>query len=782
LEKHALEILEFNKFLQIVANFAQLSTTQKNIKQTKFYNLDELENQFSLIVAANAIQEFDPLPIIQTYNPIISFLNELRQENTYPKPEEAVNLASFLEISGRVKTWFDKIEKKHPKNAEKIGQILSKIIKLDWLYDKINSIVDDKFNIKSSASKKLQSLRSNIATEAKNVNSALQEIIHKPTNDLYIQEKIVTIRDDRFVIPVKSSHRSKIPGFIHDQSASGETVYIEPAIILSLNNKLKILYFEEQEEIKAILLDLGNSIRSNIEELKNTERAIIEFDLLQTKIRFHDKYKCSKPIFSDKINIKNVSHPLLGESAVPITISFGENNNTLIISGPNTGGKTVSLKTLGLINLIAQAGFFIPADKNSTLKYFTEIYCDIGDEQSIENNLSTFSSHISNIAHIFDNADSNSLVIIDEPGAGTDPEEGSILGLAILKELLKRKITTITTTHYNKIKNWGFTTEQVENGSMRYEPEKLIPSYKISYKIPGASHAFEIAAQLGMPSHIIDDCHRMVNPETYKTNNLLNSLEKQISLFKTKENELKEQKRIYRKRTEEYKTKINKIDNKKEEIIKEAKKQKDRIIRKGKEKIELIIKQLKSADYKISAKEESRIKQALKTKDKNKKISIENTDYIRADIDITKLEIGDKVEIISLGKIGKISKLDKIKKELSVALGNIEMAIKLDNLKQIIDLNNNKKQRSHQNRYKPSIQILDIRGERFEAAQNIVRKFFDNAISSEAKKLSIIHGKGTGALQEAVKEVITEFPSIHFLGFAKPQDGGAGRSEIEIKY
>ncbi len=783
MEKHALDILEFDKFLEIVAKFAQLSTTKRLIKTLTFYSKDDLEKQFSLIDSINEIREFFPLPGIQAYSPIITFLEELKYENSYPQPKEAANLASFLALSGNLKNWFDTVEKKQPENTKKLNEIFNNIIQLDWLYDKINRIVDDKFKIKNNASKKLLTIRNNIGDATKSINSTLQNIIHKPNNEAYIQEKIVTIRDNRFVIPVKSSHRSKISGFIHDQSTSGETVFIEPAAVLSLNNKLKTLYFEEDSEIRAILTDLGNDIRSIIDELKNIEDAIIKFDFLQTKVRFHDAFQCSKANFTDKIELKDVRHPLLGDNAVPIDISFGGKNNTLIISGPNTGGKTVSLKTLGLISLIAQAGYFIPATKSSTIKHFSEIYCDIGDEQSIEDNLSTFSSHISNIAHIFSKADKNSLVIIDEPGAGTDPEEGSILGISILKELLKREITTITTTHYNKIKNWGFTTENVENGSIKFEPEKLIPSYKISYKIPGASHAFEIAAQLGMPSIIIDECHKLVDPEIGKTNNLLNSLEKKISLFEAKEDKLKQQQQKYEDKTAEYNLKLEKINTKKEKILTEAKNEKERIIKKGKEKVDKLIRQLKSTNQPISAKEESLIKNALKLKKQDTPFSIENIGETENDIKIDTLNTGDKVEIISLGKIGKISKINKSKKELSVALGNIEMVIKLNNIKLIIEPNSNKSRalRNFPHLLKPSFQLLDIRGERFEEAQVLISKFFDNAISSESTHLSIIHGKGTGALQEAVREVIKEYPTIKFMGFARPENGGAGRSEIEIK-
>lgn len=643
--------------------------------------------------------------------------------------------------------------------------------------------------ISDYASPKLFSIRKSIA----NLNARIRDQLNSYMRgglSKYLQDSVVTMRQDRYVIPVKSEYRSLVKGFIHDQSASKATVFIEPEHVMELNNDLKRAIFDEKEEILRILAELTHKVSFMADAIRFNAENLIELDGYFARAEYSYKNKCSKPLLNDKgiMNVKKGRHPLISlDKVVPVSFSFGKDYNFLLITGPNTGGKTVTLKLSGLISAMAASGLYIPAEDDSIVAVYSNIYCDIGDEQSIEQNLSTFSSHIKNIINIINNVNGNSLVLLDELGAGTDPEEGSALALAIIKTLLENNCFGIITTHYSRLKEFAVSDNRIENASMEFDPVSLRPLYKLNIGIPGSSNAIEIAKTLGLDRSVINEAILLLSDKQINYENVLKkaemarreaeNLSNELSILKQeKENELKAI-------TEER----EKISKEREKIYANAKLETKRIVSDKLEEAEEIVADLK----KILRNAELESRDVFKASElKNR---LKNSRYLDVDTDDkpyeliqakgNDLKVGNKVYVNSLGSYAKLLKVKYNKNEAEVLIGSIKTVVKLS------DLFNSEEEKIKKEKvqiYKNTSPLnakseINVIGKTSLEALEDVQNFLDQALINGLEEVKIIHGVGEGILLKEIRSFLKADKNVLEYRRGKYGEGENGVTIVKLK-
>ena len=658
------------------------------------------------------------------------------------------------------------------------------------LENEISSKILSEDQISDNASPKLYSIRKSIANINAKIRAELNSYMRGSLSK-YLQDAVVTMRQDRYVIPVKSEYRSFVKGFIHDQSSSGATVFIEPEHVMELNNDLKKAMLDEKDEIFRILSELSGKVAVISDYLRFNAENLVELDCCFARAEYSFKNKCTKPKLNENgvIKIKRGRHPLINkDKVVPVSLELGQNFNFLLITGPNTGGKTVTLKLTGLLCAMAMSGLYIPADDDSEISVFNNIYCDIGDEQSIEQNLSTFSSHILNIKNIINNVDSNSLVLIDEIGAGTDPEEGSALALAIIKKLLLSNCFGIITTHYSRLKEFAITSQKLENASMEFDAKTLRPMYKLNIGIPGSSNAIEIAKTLGIEQNIIDNATELLSDKKVSFENVLRKAEEsrrqadllnlELEKLKTeKENELKE------------------ISLEKERIIKErekittnAKHETKRIIADKLADAEEIIDELKKI-LKAVGLESKEVFRANELKNRLKNSKYLNVDINDSPIELKKatlkeLVIGNKVYVKSINAYAKLLSLKQNKNEADVLIGNIKTKVKIS------DLYNSEadsvKPDKNVKIYRQTLNVLpkteiNVVGKKELEALTEVEFFIDQAIVNNLEEVKIIHGVGEGILLKSIRAYLKGNKSVAEFRRGKYGEGENGVTIVKLK-
>ena len=658
------------------------------------------------------------------------------------------------------------------------------------LENEISSKILSEDQISDNASPKLYSIRKSIANINAKIRAELNSYMRGSLSK-YLQDAVVTMRQDRYVIPVKSEYRSFVKGFIHDQSSSGATVFIEPEHVMELNNDLKKAMLDEKDEIFRILSELSGKVAVISDYLRFNAENLVELDCCFARAEYSFKNKCTKPKLNENgvIKIKRGRHPLINkDKVVPVSLELGQNFNFLLITGPNTGGKTVTLKLTGLLCAMAMSGLYIPADDDSEISVFSNIYCDIGDEQSIEQNLSTFSSHILNIKNIINNVDSNSLVLIDEIGAGTDPEEGSALALAIIKKLLLSNCFGIITTHYSRLKEFAITSQKLENASMEFDAKTLRPMYKLNIGIPGSSNAIEIAKTLGIEQNIIDNATELLSDKKVSFENVLRKAEEsrrqadllnlELEKLKTeKENELKE------------------ISLEKERIIKErekittnAKHETKRIIADKLADAEEIIDELKKI-LKAVGLESKEVFRANELKNRLKNSKYLNVDINDSPIELKKatlkeLVIGNKVYVKSINAYAKLLSLKQNKNEADVLIGNIKTKVKIS------DLYNSEadsvKPDKNVKIYRQTLNVLpkteiNVVGKKELEALTEVEFFIDQAIVNNLEEVKIIHGVGEGILLKSIRAYLKGNKSVAEFRRGKYGEGENGVTIVKLK-
>lgn len=660
--------------------------------------------------------------------------------------------------------------------------------------NEITRCIINEQEISDDASSGLRSVRREIRNANGSIRDKLNTIIYSASYKTMLQDAVITIRNDRYCVPVRAEYQSSFPGMVHDRSNTGSTVFMEPTAVIQLNNKIKELQAKEKEEIEKILASLSALVAENADVMEANLTIIGHLDFVFAKAELSLKMNGSEPKFNTNgiIDIRKGRHPLLNEKeVVPIDINIGRDFNTLLITGPNTGGKTVALKTLGLFTLMGQAGLHIPAFDSSELAVFDNVFADIGDEQSIEQSLSTFSAHMTNIVRILDEVTPNSLVLFDELGAGTDPTEGAALAMAIIQLLHNMKVRTAVTTHYSELKVYALSTEGVENACCEFNVDTLRPTYKLLIGIPGKSNAFAISKKLGLPDYVIDSAKEFISSENVKFEDVITDLEisKKTVIY---EQERAEQ---YRKEAERLKNEVEaqkkKINEQKEKIIADARMEARTIYQQAKEESDRIIKELNKAAREKAGQNKLNEKRAeLKNKvsavdemiEKSKKKKVSSVKPIK------NLKKGDSVYILSFDRTGTALSEPDANGEVMVQTGNMKIKVPLNELT-YYDAPKEEKKNTSRNvsmgvRAGKSQFILpeiDCRGQTVEEGIGNIDKYLDDAYLAGLKTVTIIHGKGTGVLREAVQRYLKRNPHVKSFRPGVYGEGEMGVTVVELK-
>ncbi|MCM3737374.1 endonuclease MutS2 [Bacillus cytotoxicus] len=701
-------------------------------------------------------------------------------------PHELLDIASTMYGSRQMKRFIeDMIE-----NGVELPILDTYVARIVSLYDlekKITNCISDGGEVVDSASEKLRGIRQQIRTAESRIREKLENMTRSSNAQKMLSDAIVTIRNDRYVIPVKQEYRGVYGGIVHDQSASGQTLFIEPQVIVELNNALQEARVKEKQEVERILMMLTEEVAVEADIILENVDVVAELDFIFAKALYAKRIKATKPILNNEryMNLRQARHPLIDpQVVVPNDIVLGKDFTTIVITGPNTGGKTVTLKTVGICILMAQSGLHIPVLDESEICVFKNVFADIGDEQSIEQSLSTFSSHMVNIVDILEQADFESLVLFDELGAGTDPQEGAALAISILDEVYNRGARVVATTHYPELKAYGYNREQVINASVEFDVNTLSPTYKLLIGVPGRSNAFEISKRLGLSDRVIDRARGHISTESNKVENMIVKLEESQKNAEREWNEAEELRKQSEKLHRELQRQIIDFNEDRDERLLKAQKEGEEKVELAKKEAEEIIRELrqlrkaKLADIKdhelIEAK--SRLAGAAPELVKKQKTKVKNTAPKQV------LRPGDEVKVLTFGQKGQL--LKKVSdNEWNVQIGILKMKVKESDMEYINTPNPVEKKAVTAVKgrdYHVSLE-LDLRGERFEDALARVEKYLDDAQLASYPRVSIIHGKGTGALRQGVQDYLKKHRGVKSFRYGDMGEGGLGVTVVELK-
>lgn len=703
---------------------------------------------------------------------------------------ELLWIAAFLENVNRIKSYGRKEREDTP--ADSLDEYFESLEPLTPLSNEIRRCILSEEEIADDASPALKKIRRSMAIANDRIHSQLASMISGSCRT-YLQDAVVTMRNNRYCIPVKSEYKGQVQGMVHDQSSTGSTFFIEPAAVVNLNNELRELEIKEQEEIAVILADLSAQAGAYTELLTGNQKAMTALDFIFAKAALALEQNAAMPVFNTEhqIRIRQGRHPLLDKKkVVPIDIQLGIDFDLLVITGPNTGGKTVSLKTVGILTLMGQAGLHIPALDRSELSIFEEVYADIGDEQSIEQSLSTFSSHMTNIVSILQQADGGSLCLFDELGAGTDPTEGAALAISVLDHLHGRGIRTMATTHYSELKVYALSTPFVENASCEFSVETLRPTYRLLIGIPGKSNAFAISSKLGLPDHIIEDAKRHITEDKESFEDLLANLENSRVTIEKERLEIAGYKEEVKALKQKLEAKQEKIDQAKEKILRQANEEAREILQNAKELADETIRVFQKAEAGISIKdlEKSRQKVRDKISEKNEKLTLKNDKPTHKVLKPTQIKPGDSVKVVSMGLKGTVSSLPDKNGNLFVQCGIIRSKVSLNDLVLIEEetINTGKMQRSSSGKLKMSKSYsisteINLLGRTVDEALSELDKYLDDAYLAHLPSVRVVHGKGTGALRNAVHNYLRKNRVVKNYRLGEYGEGDAGVTIVEFK-
>lgn len=707
---------------------------------------------------------------------------------------ELLNCARFLSNVARVKAWG--MREKEDEEADSLDDYFNLLEPVTHTANEIQRcILSEEGDMADDASPALRSIRKSLQQTAERIHSELNQIVNGSMRT-YLQDAVVTMRNDRYCIPVKSEYRGQISGMIHDQSSTGATVFIEPQQVVTLNNKIRELELDEAKEIAVILANLSAELSEHMVALKTDQELMTKLDFIFAKGSLAMEQNATRPIFNTehRIDIKKGRHPLLDKKkVVPINVPLGKDYDLLVITGPNTGGKTVTLKTVGLFTLMGQAGLHIPAGDRSELSIFTEVFADIGDEQSIEQSLSTFSSHMKTIVSILDKADENSLCLFDELGAGTDPTEGAALAIAILSYLHDRGIRSMATTHYSELKIFALSTPFVENGCCEFDVETLSPTYRLLIGIPGKSNAFAISSKLGLSNEIIDAARLQIDDSSEKFEDVIANLENtRVSLEKDKAYIEEEKAKIETERTA-LKEKLDKLNESRDRILREANEEAREILQEAKDYADESISALNKAGAGVSMKdlEARREKLRGKVNEKNQKLSAKAKENTGAGLKASDLHVGDLVKVISMGLKGTVSTLPDAKGNLFVQCGIIRSQANIKDLQLMQEetvtgpgMKNTHASGAGSIKMSKSMTVsyeCNLIGKTVDEALAVLDKYLDDAYLSHIPSVRIVHGKGTGALRNAVTNYLKKCKYVKSYRAGEHGEGDAGVTIVEFK-
>ena len=796
MNEKSLRILEYNKIIEMLSSKA-------HSKAGKLL-CDGLKPIDNLNEVISSLQNTDDALKRLIKNGNISFAGnkDIRQSLLRLKKGSSLNalelllICDLLEASSRVKSY---LKKEHPDDEDdSLDKYYAMLEPLTKHSLEIRRCIISEDEIADDASSELKAIRRHIKGTNDKIHSELTRMVNT-TYRTYLQDAVITMRDGRYCIPVKAEYKSNVPGMVHDQSGSQSTFFIEPAAIVNLNNELKQLSIDEEREVGVILAKLSSDLSDHLDEIMTDSEVLTILDFIFAKANLALDMNATRPLYNvfGHVNLKKARHPLLDKNkVVPIDIKLGYDFDLLIITGPNTGGKTVALKTIGLLSLMGQAGLFIPAKDASELSIFDNIYADIGDEQSIEQSLSTFSSHMKNIVEILHEADEKSLCLFDELGAGTDPIEGAALAISVLSDLHARKVRSVATTHYSELKVYALQEEGVENACCEFDVDTLRPTYRLLIGIAGKSNAFAISSKLGLPSYIIDDAKSRISKKDESFEDVLTELENNRVIIENEKAEIEKLKREIELLKKDYENRQKKLLESKDKIIREATEEAREILQDAKNTADIAIRDLMKKENRgdIRSMERNRTKLREKIDNTNSKVSINSSTVKRKKNKPSDFKLGEDVRIISLNMEGTINSLPDSKGNLYVLCGIMRMQAKMDDI-EFIDKpdiivkdmkfkSGDLSKKSHQKSLSKASSIsmeINLLGKMVDEAIAELDKYLDDAYLSHLSSVRIVHGKGTGALRNAIHNYLKNVSYVSSYRLAEYGEGDAGVTIVEFK-
>ena len=788
MNKYNLKKLEFDQVLQKLSEYSHTYIGKEKVfKLEPSSDKDYVKKSLLETSQAVSLMDRNSTPPIAEIEDIRLYIKMLESSNTL-SPKALLDICNILNMANELKIYFSNFL--DDETYENLRFYFDELYTNSSIVDKIQKSIVDSETIADSASSNLSTIRRHIRQAEQEVKNKLNAILHSSYSK-YMQENVVTIRNDRFVIPVKQEYRSQIKGFVHDISSSGSTVFIEPMSVFEANNAINNLRVDETAEIERILQSLSSLLFPYTNELLADIESIGTLDFIFAKAKYSNSIKGITPNINDTkyINLIKARHPLIDSSTVvPITINIGKDYSLLIITGPNTGGKTVSLKTVGLIEAMACSGLNIPADEKSSIYVFDEIFADIGDDQSIADSLSTFSSHMKNISNIVNNATSESLILVDELGSGTDPLEGANLAMSILEYFKNKNILTLATTHYQELKKYALATDGVQNASVEFDIEKLKPTYKLLIGIPGKSNAFAISEKLGLKKEIIESAQNLLNKKDVDFETLLKSIyDDKLKIEKEKEQIEKNLHQV-----ELLKNNLQRDDSKireqEKEIINKAKLEARQILLDAKDDATSMISKMKEISESSSElKELNNMRNSLNNSIKN--ISLSGNDELNVTpLDESEIVVGAKVFVSTLGQNGIVTSKISKSKEVQVQIGLIKtnVSIKfLEKPKKLKDDLTAKPTPSYSTRNasktKTANSEINVIGLTVDEAIPLVDKFIDDCFLAKLQTARIVHGKGTGKLREGIHSFLKKNKRVKSYRIGTYGEGEMGLTVVEIK-
>lgn len=790
MKDRTLRVLEYPKVLELLENKADSELGKEmargmmpssNIEKVKMAQ-QETDEAYRIMIKVGSI----PM------GGLTDVSNELKlsEKGGMLSPGALLRIADALRAGRRAKNFL--LKKDELENVSILQSIAEGIEVFRDTEEEIFNAIDGEDQVSSDASTTLKNIRRNIKNKNDSIRSRLNSLINSTDNRKYLQEAIVTIREGRHVVPVRQEYRNVIKGIVHDQSSSGATLFIEPMDVVNLNNELRELHLEENREIERILTELTAKVGENSRPTIRNLKLLARLDFIFAKAKLAVDMKATPPIVNDRgyINIKSGRHPLIDkDKVVPTDFYLGDPTNTIVVTGPNTGGKTVTLKTVGLLTLMAQSGLQIPAESLSHIAVFSSVFADIGDEQSIEQSLSTFSSHMTNIVEMLSRIDSNSLVLFDELGAGTDPTEGAALAISILDYLFERNIRTVATTHYSELKLYAISKDGVENASVEFDVKTLSPTYKLLIGVPGKSNAFEISRRLGLSEEIINRAKAVISTEDIEFEDILGSLEEDRREAAKSREETQRMELEIKTLKEELEKRTRILEDNKEDIIAKAKREARQIISKAKKDSEEALKEIRDVSFEIEEEKKNRLESARKKL--NNKIDFGGEDLTETLLSkvsakpLEEVKVGEEVKVLSLNQEGVVLSPVDSNGNVMVQIGVMKIAVPLDT----IEISKKKSQQAT-NKYAKTLiskkskavkMEIDIRGLNVEEATFEIDKYLDDAYLSGHKEVSIIHGKGTGALRAGIDNILKQHKHAKSHRLGGYREGGTGVTVVTLK-
>ena len=779
------KVLEFSKIRTQLAEYATSEKGKQMIKELPIevdakviqHKIEETTDGVELLRLKQGI----PIPRLKD----ISFALKRLELEAGLNGRELSDILRVLTTTHEVERFFEKVEEEEIA-LKRVPRLVEKLESIPEVTSELEASIREDGYVLDSASPTLHGVRVGIQKTEQDIRRQMDQYL-TGKNSQYLSDTIITIRNDRYVLPVKAEYKSVFGGTVHDQSSTGQTLFMEPQAVVNLNNKLREYQIQEKREVERILWELSQKLMPYTNSLHQNHYVLARLDVVNAKALYAHELRATEPIIdaNNYVALWQAWHPLLErEKAVANDIILGEEYQAIVITGPNTGGKTILLKTVGVIQLMAQMGLYIPAGENSRVGVFTEIFADIGDEQSIEQNLSTFSSHMSNIVSILKQINDKSLILIDEIGSGTDPQEGSSLAIAILDYIASKQSYVIASTHYPELKAYGYDRPKTINASMEFDGDTLQPTYQLLLGVPGRSNAFDISKRLGLPSIIIDQARGLLSEEDQDLNAMISDLEQKRRRAQRDADKMRHQLELSTQLLEDLQRETEQFQANKARLLEEAKERANTLIEQSQDDADKIlseIRELQLRSKQSTVKEHEMIEKKTALKDLKHEQALKKNKVLRKEKAKKALQVGQSVEVLSFGQRGTL--VEKVNdQEWVVQMGIIKMKIAVEDLSPIAEAQEAKQQVIVKSARASHVSSeLDLRGKRYEEAMKDLELYLDAAILANYPRVTIIHGRGTGAIQQGVHKVLRSHRSVSSFEFAPMNTGGNGATIVTFK-